>query len=74
MAILAEALIAQPGGDAICPEECRQKMAFRVTVTGANAQHFRCRAGDGLKPEITAMPDFIADPFVAFLGNDNVIF
>jgi hypothetical protein len=72
-AILAETLIAQPGRDAICPEECRQKMAFRATVAAPDPQHFRSRAGNGLKKESTAMTDVITDPVAASLGDDDVI-
>ena len=74
MAILAQALITQPCRNAVCSKERRQKMAFRIAIAAADSQHLGGRTGNGLKSEIAAVPDFIADPFVAPLGDDNAIF
>lgn len=69
--IKAEALIAQPGWDAIGPEQGRQKMAFRVAEAAALQQNLRRSARDCSELIVAGMLNVVSNPFKAATSNGN---
>jgi len=70
--IQAETLIAQPGRNAVSPQQCREQMTLCIAETAAFAQNLRRRAGHGREAIIAGMSNLISNPFKATTcyGND----
>jgi len=55
-----QALIAQAGRNAICPQKSCQQMTFSVAIARSVSQHIRGFASHRIKPEIRTVMDFIS--------------